>query len=309
MRGFLISVCLLMVSMANGQLLTWTPDYVRENAAANIEITVDATRGNQGLRDFSNTSDVYIHTGLITSKSSSPSAWQYVKFTDFNAPTAAARCTYLGNNRWRFTITGGLRAFYNVTDPNERILKISVLFRSGNGGTVQRNTDGSDMYIPVYDDGLHARVEAPLRQPTFTPVPEPLSLTVGDNLTMRGSSSATADLQLFLNGTLAGSATAATSVSATAPITQGGSQVVVVRATNGTTTVLDTLGFFVSAPTPIVPLPDSVRDGINYQRGDTSVVLVLFAPGKSSVYVVGDFNNWSQQQRYQMNRTPDGNRF
>jgi glycosidase len=309
MRGFLISVCLLMVSMANGQLLTWTPDYVRENASANIEITVDATRGNQGLRDFSNTSDVYIHTGLITSKSSSPSAWQYVKFTDFNAPTAAARCTYLSNNRWRFTITGGLRAFYNVTDPNERILKISVLFRSGNGGTVQRNTDGSDMYIPVYDDGLHARVEAPFLQPTFTPVPEPLALTVGDNLTMRGSSSAAADLQLFLNGTLAGSATAATSVSATVPITQGGSQVVVVRATNGTTTVLDTLGFFVSTPTPIVPLPDSVRDGINYQRGDTSVVLVLFAPGKSSVYVVGDFNNWSQQQRYQMNRTPDGNRF
>src|SRR6266487_4067073 len=57
------------------------------------------------------------------------------------------------------------------------------------------------------------------------------------------------------------------------------------------------------------PLPSGVVDGINYEPGDTSVTLVLYAPGKSNIYVLGDFNNWVQSTNYLMNVTPDGNRF
>jgi glycosidase len=56
-------------------------------------------------------------------------------------------------------------------------------------------------------------------------------------------------------------------------------------------------------------LPPGVVDGINYEPGDTSAILVLYAPGKSSIYVIGDFNNWTQSSDYLMNVTPDGNRF
>jgi 1,4-alpha-glucan branching enzyme len=52
-----------------------------------------------------------------------------------------------------------------------------------------------------------------------------------------------------------------------------------------------------------------VRDGINYEPGDTSVVLVLFAPGKNRVSVIGEFpgSNWVEQSAYVMNKTADGN--
>ncbi|MFN4836032.1 MAG: alpha-amylase family glycosyl hydrolase, partial [Bacteroidota bacterium] len=71
----------------------------------------------------------------------------------------------------------------------------------------------------------------------------------------------------------------------------------------------DTLRFFVSGGVTTAPLPAGVRDGINYEQGNTSVVLVLYAPGKSRVSVIGDFpgSNWLEQSAFAMNRTQDGN--
>jgi 1,4-alpha-glucan branching enzyme len=52
-----------------------------------------------------------------------------------------------------------------------------------------------------------------------------------------------------------------------------------------------------------------VQDGINYLAGNTSVTLVLYAPNKTNVVAIGDFSNWQTACAYQMNRTPDGNRY
>jgi 1,4-alpha-glucan branching enzyme len=49
-------------------------------------------------------------------------------------------------------------------------------------------------------------------------------------------------------------------------------------------------------------------DGINYIN-DSTVTLQLFAPSKSFVYVVGDFNNWEFDTDYLMRKTPDQNRY
>ena len=65
-----------------------------------------------------------------------------------------------------------------------------------------------------------------------------------------------------------------------------------------------------NAQNPIIaPIPVGDTDGINYEAGNTSVVLVLYAPLKQYIYVEGDFNNWQVQSNYLMNKTPDGNRF
>jgi len=59
----------------------------------------------------------------------------------------------------------------------------------------------------------------------------------------------------------------------------------------------------------ILPLPAGVKDGINYNSDNISVTLVLHAPGKTQVVVIGDFNNWTQSAGYTMNKTPDGQKF
>ncbi|MCD6347942.1 MAG: Por secretion system protein, partial [Bacteroidales bacterium] len=40
-----------------------------------------------------------------------------------------------------------------------------------------------------------------------------------------------------------------------------------------------------------------------------NVVLVLYAPAKEFVFVIGDFNNWAIEPDYLMKQTPDGDYF
>jgi hypothetical protein len=134
--------------IAQSQLLSWTPDFIKESHHP-VVITMDANYGNKGLLNYTPTSDVYVHIGVITNKSTSSGDWKHVKFSNFNAPDPSVQCTYLGSNKWKYTISGGLRTFFNVTDGTEIIQKIAILFRSGDGSKKQANADGSDMYIPV----------------------------------------------------------------------------------------------------------------------------------------------------------------
>jgi glycosidase len=62
--------------------------------------------------------------------------------------------------------------------------------------------------------------------------------------------------------------------------------------------------------TPVVPLPQGMKAGINYDANDDEkVTLVLEAPGKEAAFVVGDFNDWIPNDDYIMNQTPDGEYF
>lgn len=62
-----------------------------------------------------------------------------------------------------------------------------------------------------------------------------------------------------------------------------------------------TLNESVFTPTaPVVQArPANVKDGINYLN-DNSVTLVLYAPGKSHVHLMGDFNNWTKDNAWQL---------
>ncbi len=303
---FLISGLLWQFNV-QAQLLSTSPQFIQENSSP-VEITVNALKGNQSLKDYSATGDVYVHIGVITNLSNNSSDWKYSKFT-WGVPNAQANCSYLGNNQWKFTISGGLRNFFGITNAGEQIQKIAILFRNGNGALVQRNADGSDMYIPVYDNSLQVRITEPFIQPTYVPVTEPVTKNVGEAISIKANSSAVADMSISFNGTDVYSQPGVTEGTASPVISVEGTQTIVARATSGGVTKTDTIRFFVGTPTNIAPLPPGVKDGINYEAGDVSVVLVLYAPGKNSISVIGDFNNWTQGVAYQMNKTPDGNRF
>ena len=56
-------------------------------------------------------------------------------------------------------------------------------------------------------------------------------------------------------------------------------------------------------------VPDGWKKGINYGEDDSTVGLVLEAPFKEFVYVVGDFSNWEVKSEFLMNTTPNGELF
>jgi 1,4-alpha-glucan branching enzyme len=303
---YLLLFCSGFVVTGRAQLLTWTPDFPKDND--NISITVDASKGNLGLNNYTPVTDVYVHTGVITNLSSSATDWRYVKFNqNFNQPNPQLQATSLGSNKWKFDITN-IRTYYGVPG-GETILKIVILFRNGNGSLKQANADGSDMYIPVYDNTLAARFTVPFFQPTFTRIPEPITKQVGDNINLTGIANLPSAMKLYLNGTVIQSASGVTTISASPVITVTGNQTVMVEANDGVTTKTESFNFFAAPAVTIAPLPPGVKDGINYETGNTSVVLVLYAPGKSRVSVIGEFpgSNWTEQAGYIMNKTPDGN--
>ena len=96
MRKIFFLFCIALTSLfSNAQLLTWAPFFAKDND--NITITVDATKGNQGLMGFSG--NVYVHIGVITNLSTSGSNWLYVPFT-WGSATTSAQSTPAGTNKW-----------------------------------------------------------------------------------------------------------------------------------------------------------------------------------------------------------------
>ena len=307
-RLLLICVVFICAVTVKAQLLTWAPAFPKDgDATQNLVITVDATKGNQGLLNHTPTNDVYVHIGVITNLSTSATDWKYVPFTWGSTP-AAAQAISIGNNKWTYTINGSLRSFFGITNPSETIQKVVIIFRSGNGSKKQVNTDNSDMYIPVYTNALAVRFTQPPLQPTYNPIPEPINKAVGDNINLTAISNNAATLRLYLNGSLIQTANNATSVSANPTLTTAGNQVVVVEAADGVATKTDTLRFFVASNINIAPLPAGAKEGINYDANNTSVTLVLNAPNKGRVSVIGEFPGagWAEQTQYIMNKTPDG---
>src|SRR5215204_6557517 len=166
MKRISLLLCIfLFANFCRSQLLAWTPDFPKDND--NITITVDAVKGSQGLLGF--TGNVYVHIGVITNLSSGAGNWRYSKFT-WGSTESAALATSAGTNKWSYTINN-IRTFFAVP-AGETILKIAILFRSGNCTDCQsqRNANLSDMYVPVHDNNLAVRFNDPLMQPLDNPI-------------------------------------------------------------------------------------------------------------------------------------------
>ncbi|MCB0460958.1 MAG: alpha-amylase, partial [Flavobacteriaceae bacterium] len=76
--------------------------------------------------------------------------------------------------------------------------------------------------------------------------------------------------------------------------------------------ILVSVGTVDPPPTVVeAPVPTGMLDGINYNTSDnTKVTLVLYAPGKDYVNVIGDFNNWQRDDtNYLLKKDSSKDRF
>jgi 1,4-alpha-glucan branching enzyme len=303
-KAILLLIGIFALAILKAQLLTWSPQFPNDNST--ITITMDATSGNQGL--LNHTGAVYMHMGVITNLSANSGDWRYVATTW--ATTTAPQATPAGTNKWTYTITNP-RTFFGVP-AGETILRVSMLFRDAAGTKVQRNADGSDIYVPVFAPGANAiQITQPLLRPTYNITHDPVTASVGSNVPATAIASTTGGtLRFFLNGNqFSGPVTGNNTISGNATVTAAGTQELVAELTVGANTVRDTVTFFVTPTVTVAPLPAGVKEGINYAANCTSVTLVLYAPGKTSATVIGDFagSNWQPQTQFLMNKTPDGN--
>ncbi len=310
MRKLLLLLSTLFIFLTAGaQLLSWSPQFANDNAT--LTITVDANKGNQGLLGFTGT--VYMHLGVITNLSKTPDDWKYVPTTW--ASTAAPTATSLGNNKWSFTIINP-RAYFNAAAGGvpaaETILQVAVLFRDASGNIVQRNTDGGNMFVPVYAaGGNHIQFINPFIIPANIISNEAVTTMLNQSFTATAVASSTAGiLNMYFNGAkIAGPLTGTSTIYASPSVTATGNQQLISELVLDGVSYYDTIQFYIASLIVTAPLPSGVIEGINYNANCSSVTLVLFAPNKTNAMVLGDFagNNWTAQSAFQMNRTPDGN--
>jgi hypothetical protein len=268
------------------------PAFPTESSA--VTIIFDATKGTAGLQDF--TGDVYAHTGVITDKSTTSSDWKYVKAAWATLDPAIKMTRDVSNaNIYRLTISNP-RSYYGVPTA-EKMLKLAFVFRNGDGTKEGKGSGGADLFITL---------SAPnVLQVSFTePADSVLVLQPNTSLSLKTTASKSATLTLFNNTTQLTQATG-TSLNYTLNVGNSGEGEIKITANDGSTTVEKKITYVIQPSVVTQDPPANTKNGINYLSA-TSIILRLYAPFKTTAYVIGDFNNWKPTSAGFMNRSTDG---
>lgn len=165
------------------------------------------------------------------------------------------------------------------------------------------------------DDGSHQttdfNIEVGSFQLTLTnPTDEVSIVNSGDPLTISASSSLAANFDLFANGASIETQTNTSSFSYNYPVTQTTNFKLTATSISDGTVLTEEFTAVVNATPAQAAVPDGMQDGINWSA-DTpnSATLVLFAPGKNFVHVIGNFNDWKISDSYLLNYDPATQRF
>ncbi|MEE9460309.1 MAG: alpha-amylase family glycosyl hydrolase, partial [Bacteroidales bacterium] len=139
------------------------------------------------------------------------------------------------------------------------------------------------------------------------PDQRPLILEEGDTIFVEAQAYQSDSIFLFHNDSLIKQDTGEFIADTLIAMGEGNNWIKVI-ASNDTSEVADSLYYTLRQEVPIQDLPAGLKDGINYLN-DSTVSLVLYAPGKEYVYVIGAFNDWVLSEQFYMNKTPDGKYF
>jgi 1,4-alpha-glucan branching enzyme len=285
---FIIFLLISFVPKTWSQVVTTSPSFPTENNS--VTITFNASLGTGGLAGF--TGEVYAHTGVITSKSSSDSDWKYApsKWGDNNSKY---KLTSLGNNKWQLNIGPNIREYYGVP-AGEEIQKMAFVFRSKDSSKEGKGDGGTDIFVNVSQTNLNARFNTPTNNSV---------IEIGESINISISASGNENLRLLING-VENTTTTTNSINKNITYNTAGDYQLVAIATSGTKTAKDTINFVVRNPNINQARPSGLKNGINY-NSNTSVTLQLYAPHKENIFVFGSFNNWIMSNQYQMKKDGD----
>jgi len=276
-RYYFLSLMVLIALNLSAQITT-TPQL--PVAGSNVTITFDSSEDSR-LGYF--TGDLYAHTGVTLESSGQ---WQNV-LGDWGDNDNQPQLTNLGNGIYELQITPDINTYYSVAS-GEQVTELCFVFRSADG-TQQTN----DLFVEVYEDGLVVNITAP---------EENTIVENADTLLISAESSAAATLKLFANDSLLSETTGET-ISSKYIVTQTEDFWIIAEATTDST-VRDSLLIAVRPSVIEATKPAAYKKGINY-TSDSSAALVLWAPLKEFVYVIGDFNNWEVSSDYLMKQDGD----
>ena len=267
-------------------LISTDPAFVTE--AMTEDITVILNTAGTAADGF--TGELYAHTGVLTDKSTSNGDWKYV-LADWGNNIPECKLERVDDNLWHYTIKGGVHAWYGVPD-SEKVTHLAFVFRSADC-SIEVKDNGADIFVELATEGLSVKIISPAHGAI---------LQVGQEYTVQVQQQAATSVKLFKNDTPVAETGGATLSYTYAP-TEPEDVVFKAVATDGTNTVEESVKVAVLGETENATRPADAKNGVTVN--DNEATFVLFAPGKQSVVLLGDFNDYAPSNESMMKRDGD----
>ena len=296
MKKFIILLALLWVRWLPATAQAVTTDPALPNGDQEITLIFDLTqskdtrtKGLLGKKD-----DVFLWSGAGSTDAGDAFQFQPAGQTNFALPFDKGKMTSLGGDKWSIKLTP--RTYFSVPSGTP-IKRLGVLLKSGDG-----KSQTEDFIVTIYDNKFNVAFLQPKEKTSF--------VASETTIPVLAIASKKSDFVLTVNGISVLTVTNKDSLkySLNVGTVAGTGKNVKITAISGTETATSEFTVIVQPTPPTEALPTGVKDGINY-ISDTKVTLVLFAPQKEFIYVIGDFNNWQYDTKSLMKRTADGNRY
>jgi 1,4-alpha-glucan branching enzyme len=291
-RFLLIALVILSSTFASAQIVSTSPAFPVANQP--VTITVDVTGTSLDKFAWDNTNNpVYIWTWIKKAGASDTDAP-----TNVNPATAAqsaAKCTRISTNPDKYQITFTPTVFFNkaATDIPSIGLKLKTKDWAEN-----KQTD-VDKFIDL-TPGFNASFGQPTKSSFLKNTSDQFDIVV--------NASENSSLTLKINGNTVSSLAGVTTLTYHHTVTEtSGTTQVVCEAIAGAQSKTISFSYTIRSATVSEARPAGITDGINYSADATTATLSLWAPGKTSVYVIGDFTNWDLNGSYQLKK--DGEHF
>ena len=288
MRKIIISLLLLVAVGVSAQVTT-EPAIVQQGYTGQVKLIFNPNEGDKGMVGAT---ECYLYSCVEVNGSGK---WEY-QLAAWPSKSDKTKMTKNGSN-WEITIPN-LYTFYGVPE-SMTITRLLLLFTDGkNDGKVGRGAGGADIILKLAPKGLSASIVSTLGEIT----------TQGSSAVLNCYATQSASLKLKLNGEVVKTATG-TEMTYNATFNTTGDYTFELEATDATKTAKATVFTCVAAIPTLRSRPAGINNGIYYDADPTKVTLCTYAGSKTQaakhVFVVGDFNNWTISNEYQLKQAPD----
>ncbi len=212
---------------------------------------------------------------------------------DWNNSDDRQRFTNNGDGTYSFVMTPSTH--FQTTD----IVRIGVLAKAKNGDGDKKTPDH------LVDVGVF--------QINLTAPTEDLSIVdPGNGLTITANSGSNANYVLYANGTAVSTQNNITNYTYTHTINESIRFRLEVTDPTSSTTITEEFAAITTPDPTEAAVPANMKDGLNLDPSDSSTAtLVMYAPGKNFVHVIGNFNDndWTVSNEYLLNKDSSSDRF
>ncbi len=289
MKKLLLILSSMLCSIAIMAQVYTEPTFITSATNETFYVYYDASQGNASMKGVD---ECYAHTGVITTESTSDANWKHAP--EWLDNSDKYKMEEVSEDLWKLEITGGLKEYYSL-DEGEIVTKLAFVFRDAKGNNQGKTAGGTDIFYELFEAGVPA---AKITSPTDGGL-----LSANEKVNIKGETSVKGLITLKVNGEAISSLKDTSIISYEFTPTGAGTQEIVLTLTQeGEVIAADTISFYLATPVIEKQVPAGYLEGINYHTDCDSITLVLRAPHNEDVYIIGDFNDWTYHQDYQMYR-------